>query len=316
MSFSMIISRTPYRISFFGGGTDYPEWYGDNGGICISTSINHYCYISCKPLSPFFPYKSRIVWSKIEQVLDNKDIEHPVVRSIAKYFNIPGVEIHHAGDLPARSGIGSSSSFTVGMLNSVINLVEGKSYGDKKDLASLAIHIERNVLKENVGIQDQIAAACGGFNVIRIGKNGKFSLQNIEVPYGLENKFLLFFTGISRNASDIAKAQIDDIKNKKKELRDIQAIAEQVAIDISDIGHFLHESWLIKRRLKGVTLPFIDDIYDKGLRAGALGGKLLGAGGGGFILFYANPEHHEDIKKAVGLLHVPFKFENTGSVIL
>ncbi len=324
----MIISRTPFRISFFGGGTDYAPWYQENGGCVLSTTINHYCYITVRYLPPFFPEKSRIVWSQIESVLSHGDIQHASVREVLKHLNIDhGVEIHHTGDLPARSGLGSSSTFTVGLLNALHGLKDRMT--NKYDLAKEAIYIEREVLKENVGIQDQIAASYGGFNKTTISPDGDFSVQPVMLPASrldkLQRRCLLFFTGVSRTASDIASEQIKSQERgeKKAELKEMQSLVDDALRllhngSLDDFGKLLHESWKIKRTLaKNISPAFVDDIYERALKAGAQGGKLLGAGGGGFILIFARLEDHgrilEELKE---LLWVPFKFENAGSGII
>lgn len=324
----MIISRTPYRISFFGGGTDYHAWYREYGGAVLSTTINHYCYLTCRYLPPFFQEKTRIVWSKIEMVDDHNDIEHPAVRAVLQYFSgeMSGVEISHTGDLPARSGLGSSSSFTVGLLNSMNALHARMS--NKRELACEAVHIERDILKENVGVQDQIAVAYGGFNKITILHTGDFVVEPVILPKerikDLQSHFLLFFTGVSRNASDIAADQIKSLGNKKLELKAMRELVDEAldvvmhASDIKEFGRLLHATWQIKRSLSsGIAPQFVDDIYEKARQAGAIGGKLLGAGGGGFMLFFAPPEQHQAIKIALDdLLWVPFSFENAGSSII
>ncbi len=323
----MIISRTPYRISFFGGGTDYHTWYQENGGALLSTTINRYCYLNCRFLPPFFKEKTRVIWSKIEAVMENHDIEHPSVRAVLEHLDVnSGVEVHYTGDLPARSGIGSSSTFTVGMLNAIYGLKGLMS--NKKLLAREAIHVEQNILKENVGVQDQIAAAYGGFNHITLHRNGDFDVRPVIIPperlESLQSHFLLFFTGVSRSASSIAKEKIKAIPDKKKELAAIQSMVPQAIeilnsnTDIREFGKLLHESWLLKKSLASSISPeFVDEIYDRALKAGAIGGKLLGAGGGGFILFFAEPEKHQAILEALGdMLWVPFSFENSGSQII
>lgn len=323
----MIISRTPYRISFFGGGTDYAPWYEKHGGVVLSTSINHYAYITARWLPPFHTEKSRIVWSKIEAVQKHENIEHPPVRACLKYLDIEnGIEIHHTGDLPARSGLGSSSTFTVGLLNALRALKIQET--TKAELALEAIKIEREILRENVGIQDQIIAAYGGLNTTCINQDGSFLIEKLRLPFErtneLQGHLLLFFTGVSRTASNIAKEQIDNTANKTIELKRMQEMVAQAVgilkydIDICEFGLLLHESWKIKRTLaKNISPQFVDDIYDRGLKAGAIGGKLLGAGGGGFILFFAKPENHDKIRSELkDLLWVPFKFENEGSKII
>lgn len=324
----MIISRTPFRISFFGGGTDYHVWYREHGGAVLSTTINHYCYLTCRYLPPFFKEKSRIVWSRIETVMNNDDIQHPAVRAVLQYFmdGENGIEVHHTGDLPARSGLGSSSAFTVGLLNSMNALYARMS--NKRELACEAVHIERDILKENVGVQDQIAVAYGGFNKITILPTGDFAVEPVILPGArlkdLQSHFLLFFTGVSRNATDIAAEQVKAVHDKKQELRAMRALVDEAldvvlhASDIKEFGRLLHETWQIKRSLSSKIAPqFVDDVYQKARDAGAIGGKLLGAGGGGFMLFFADPEKHLAIKKALDdLLWVPFSFENAGSNII
>lgn len=323
----MIISRTPFRVSFFGGGTDYPDWYLEHGGGVLATTIDKYCYITCRYLPPFFNHRSRIVWSEIEQINNLDEIRHPSVKGTLSFLNMnDGLEIHHDGDLPARSGLGSSSSFTVGLLNS-LKALRG-SMSSKYDLANEAIEIEQNILSENVGSQDQIAAAYGGFNTITFETNGNFSVHPVIMPIEttllLEDSLLLFFTGQVRNASEIAKHQIEATPKLHKELNTMhEMVAEAKNIltrdrNIDEFGELLHESWLLKRTLtEHITNNYIDEIYNTAIRAGAIGGKLLGAGGGGFMLFYAKPEAHASIKASLRtLLNVPFKFEQSGSQII
>ena len=323
----MIINKTPFRISFFGGGTDYPVWYRENQGAVLSTTIDKYCYITIRYLPPFFPHKHRIVYSKIEMVNDINEILHPAVRATLQFLNIDkGIEIHHDGDLPAKTGLGSSSSFTVGLLNSLYAL-KGV-IPSKLQLAKEAIHIERDILKENVGAQDQVAAAFGGFN--KINFNGKDEIKIEPITIGkerikqLENHLMLFFTGFSRTASDIAKSQIENTPNKKRELSLMyQMVDEAIKIlnekgDIKDFGKLLHEAWLLKKSLTDkISTPEIDNIYEKALQAGALGGKLLGAGGGGFMVLFVPPENQPGVReKLKNLLEVKFHFENEGSKII
>ncbi len=323
----MIISQTPFRISFFGGGTDYPAWYQENEGAVLGTTIDKYCYISCRLLPPFFEHKHRIVYSRMEQVKDIDEIQHPSVRATLKFMKIiEGMEIHHDGDLPARTGLGSSSSFTVGLLNALYAL-KGIMPG-KKQLALDAIHIEQNIIKESVGSQDQVLAAFGGFN--RIGFSGKndIDIKRITVKPKrvelLQDHLMLFFTGFSRIASEIAAEQIRQTPNRKRELSEMyRMVDEGITIlngnsDLSDFGKLLHESWQLKRSLTDrISTAEIDEIYAAARDAGAIGGKLLGAGGGGFILFFAKPETQSKIKtKFKRLLYVPFKFENQGSQII
>jgi len=324
----MIISKTPFRISLFGGGTDYPSWYRDNGGSVLATAIDKYCYISCRHLPPFFEHKHRIVYGKVESVKDIEEIQHPVVRAVLSTLGTrAGLEIHHDGDLPARSGLGTSSSFTVGLINAM-NAMKGLQTS-KDDLAKQAIYIEQEVLKENVGSQDQILAAFGGFNKIDFNTDDSFNITPViiskELTCKLQDHMLLFFTGLSRYASDIAKDKIANIKNNFRELTQMKemvneglSILHSPSDPIKDLGKLLRESWKLKRSLSPkVSTPQIDEIYETGINAGAIGGKILGAGGGGFILFFAAPENHNKIlDRLKNLVHVTFNFDNTGSKIV
>jgi len=323
----MIISKTPFRISFFGGGTDYPVWFEKNGGAVLSTTIDKYCYITLRYLPPFFEHKHRIVYSLIENVKSPGQIKHPVVRVLLKYFKInKGIEIHHDGDLPARSGLGSSSSFTVGLLNSFYAL-KGMMIS-KTELAKKAIHIERDILRESVGSQDQVAVAHGGFNKIIFHNDHNFRVEVVTLPKSrikqLENHLMLVFTGFSRFASEIAAEQIKNTPNKERELgvmRDMVDKAIQILNNdrnIDEFGKLLHESWEIKKYLSAkVSNPEVDSLYKKALKHGAAGGKLLGAGGGGFMLLFVKPENRQKLSKALkNNLEVKFKFENEGSQII
>lgn len=324
----MIISRTPYRISFFGGGTDYPVWYRENSGAVLATTIDKYCYISCRYLPPFFEHKHRIVYSLIENVKEVSEIKHPAVRAVLDYMNISnGIEVHHDGDLPARTGLGSSSTFTVGLLHSLYAL-KG-IMPSKVRLATEAIHIEQNIIKENVGSQDQVSAAHGGFNVISFNYDDTIHVSpvilKVEKLHQLQNHLMFYFTGFSRIASEIAKKQIENTSNKKKELKVMhEMVNEALSIlvgentDITEFGKLLHESWMLKRSLTDkISTSQIDDIYGEARRAGAFGGKLLGAGGGGFMIIFAKPEDQPRIaEKLKGLLLVPFEFESSGSQII
>ncbi|MCV6636800.1 hypothetical protein [Candidatus Albibeggiatoa sp. nov. NOAA] len=323
----MIISRTPFRISFFGGGSDYPAWYLKHGGQVLSTSIDKYCFISCRHLPPFFEHTHRIVYSKIESVVNIDDIQHPAVRGVLQWSDYTrGLEIHHDGDLPARSGLGSSSSFTVGLINA-LHAIQGR-YISKEGLAQAALHVEQNVIGENVGSQDQIAAAFGGFNLIRFLQNGSFQVEPIVLPSQrlaeLQQHLILVFTGFSRIASEIAKDKISNLEHKVTEVTHLSNmvseamnILSQPSTNINEFGQLLHEAWQYKRGLSTkVTTSAIDDIYNKAIQSGALGGKLLGAGGGGFMLLFAPPEQHQTIIQALDLVHVPFEFDNSGSKIV
>ncbi len=323
----MIISKTPFRISFFGGGTDYPVWYRENGGAVLSTTIDKYSYITLRYLPPFFPHKHRIVWSKIEMVKDVNEILHPAVRAALNFLKVDkGMEIHHDGDLPSQAGLGSSSSFTVGLLSSLYAL-KG-TMPSKEKLAKEAIHIERDVLGENVGSQDQVAVSFGGFNKITFLKEDEIKVEPVtlgkEKLTKLQNHLMLFFTGLSRFASEIAGEQIKNTPNKEKELNLIYQMVDQAIDilnrkeDILEFGKLLDETWKIKKRLSDkISNPAIDSIYETALRAGAVGGKLLGAGGGGFMLLFVPPENQQKVReKLKNLLEVKFNFEDTGSQII
>lgn len=323
----MIITRTPYRISFFGGGTDYPAWYEKNGGAVLSTSINKYSYLTCRYLPPFFKHKHRIVYSQQEEVNKIDEIDHPSVRETMRFLNIDrGLEIHHDGDLPAMSGLGSSSTFTVGLLLGLYGL-KGK-IKNKRQLALDAIHIEQKLIGENVGSQDQTAASFGGFNRIQFGGPQVIAVTPMvlsqERVKELEGHLMLFSTGFSRKASDIAADQIRTIPTKTKELYTMQAMVDEgISIlknksNIEDFGKLLHESWKLKRGLTPkISNTNINNIYETGRQAGAIGGKLLGAGGGGFMLLFARPENQEKIRKKLRkFLYVPFSFEYLGSQII
>jgi D-glycero-alpha-D-manno-heptose-7-phosphate kinase len=322
----VIISRTPYRVSFFGGGTDYPVWFREHGGAVLAASINHYCYITCRFMPPFFEHASRIVWSKIELVNGLSEIEHPAIRAAAEMLKIDeGFELHHNGDLPARSGLGSSSAFTVGLLHALYALHDQQM--SKKDLAERAIHLEQNLLRENVGVQDQIQTAFGGVNRIEIMPDGSFDVQPLEISESrlrqLESYLLLFYTGVARNASDIAAAQVRAIPSHAADLHELRRLVDEAAKillkgDLVDFGRLLNDSWQIKRRLSDQIAPdFVNDIYDRAIRAGAIGGKLLGAGGGGFMLFVVRPEDHMKVLDALNeLLLVPMQFDWGGTQII
>jgi D-glycero-alpha-D-manno-heptose-7-phosphate kinase len=323
----MIISRTPFRLSFFGGGTDYPAWFRKHGGGVLATTIDKYCYLTCRYLPPFFEHRIRLVYSKIENCQSADEIAHPAVREILRYLQIDrGVEIHHDGDLPARSGMGSSSAFVVGLLHALYAL-KGHMVSHRK-LASEGIYIEQERLKETVGSQDQISAAYGGFNHIAFMPNGDFSVKpmtlSAERMMGLGSHLMLFYTGIKRTASDVAESYVTDIESRKRQLHIMRDMVEKgVSIlnsdqDIVGFGELLHEAWEVKRSLSAeVSNSHVDDIYAQARLAGAIGGKLTGAGGGGFLLLFAPPACHEQIRRRLsGLIHVPFKFEGSGSQII
>lgn len=327
----MFISRTPYRISFFGGGTDYPAWFLKNGGAVLSTTIDKYCYINCRVYPPYFSseIKHRIVWRHVENVASINDILHPAVREGLRFMDFDdttGLEIHHQADLPARTGIGSSSAFAVGLIHALSGL-QGQLI-EKHELALKAIELEQKVLKENVGCQDQVATAYGGLNNIRFHQNGEITVHPITISNKrkeeLQSKLLLYFTGASRSASSIAADVIANIGNKKDILQQMQNyVDEAISIicgtgDLDDFGLLLHENWMLKRQQSNlISNSNIDHIYQTALNNGALGGKLLGAGSSGFMIFYVPPNKQDKLKNALsGYMNVPFKFENEGSTLI
>jgi D-glycero-alpha-D-manno-heptose-7-phosphate kinase len=323
----MIISRTPFRISFFGGGTDYPGWYRDHGGAVLAASIDKYAYLSCRHLPPFFEYRYRVLWSKIENCHSQDEITHPAVRGVLKFLGIQrGVEVHYQGDLPARSGMGSSSSFTVGLLHAMHALL-GQMPG-KRQLALESIHIEQEIIRENVGSQDQVSAAYGGLNRIDFLPNGEISVKpatiSRERTAELQSHLMLFYTGISRTAATVAESYTREFDKRKRQLRILRDMVDEgIAIlassrDIKAFGELMHEGWEAKRSLSAqVSNPEVDSLYGLARDTGALGGKLTGAGGGGFLLLFVPPERHAEMRvKLSPLLHVPFKLEFAGSQIV
>jgi D-glycero-alpha-D-manno-heptose-7-phosphate kinase len=320
----MIITKTPYRISLFGGGTDYPAWYRKNGGAVLSFAINKYCYISVRHLPQFFEHKYRFVYSLIENVNSIRDIRHPAIRGVLQHLQwSAGIEVHHDGDLPARSGIASSSAFTVGFLNA-LNALNGR-VSSKYDLANLATYIEQEVLQESVGSQDQVIVSYGGINKIDFPREGSFKVTPMVLSAErlalLESRVLLFFTGISRYSSDIAASKIASIPEKERQLTKIYDLVNQgISVlegdsNIDLMGEILHEAWKNKRELSPlISNDEIDRLYEDARGSGAVGGKLLGAGGGGFILLWAHPDNHEKIiKKLNNYIHVPIKIDYEGS---
>ncbi|MSQ55555.1 MAG: kinase [Betaproteobacteria bacterium] len=324
----MIITRTPFRVSFFGGGTDYPAWYREHGGTVLATTIDKYCYITCRYLPQFFEHKHRIVYSRIENVREIGEIEHPAVRAVLGWKGAArGLEIHHDGDLPARAGLGSSSSFTVGLLHA-LSALEGR-HVTKQELAAQAIHVEQDLIREAVGSQDQVSAAYGGFNRIEFRTDDTFGVEPVVLPKGrveeLQERMMLCFTGLSRNAPEIARGQIANFAARAAELTAMRAmVGEAMALlrdaskPLARFGRMLDESWQQKRRLSDkVSTPEVDAIYERAKKRGALGGKLLGAGGGGFMLLFAEPDAHAGIREALpGLVHVPMRFEGEGSKVV
>ncbi len=323
----MIISRTPFRISFFGGGTDYPSWYLDHGGMVLGVTIDKYCYLTCRYLPPFFKHRIRVVYSHIENCQTVDEIAHPAVREVMRYLSMDrGVEIHHDGDLPARSGMGSSSSFTVGLLHA-LHALNGYM-PSKRQLAMEGIRIEQDILKETVGSQDQVLAAFGGFNHIVFSQSGEISVTPVTLSADrleeLRSHLMLFYTGIERTASDIAASYIAAGNGKVSQLRIMKDLVDEgISVlnggrDIAAFGALLHEGWEAKRSLSSeVSNSYVDELYAHALSNGALGGKLLGAGGGGFMLLFVPPEKQENLRTALkNLIHVPFRFEFSGSQII
>lgn len=325
----MIISKTPVRISFFGGGTDYPEYFNEYGGCVLSTTIDKYVYITINKIGGLLDDKYRIAYKKIELCNSISEIEHPSVRETLRYLNIiDGLDINIFSDLPARTGLGSSSSFTVGLLNALY-AYEGK-VKSKLDYAKEAIYIEKEILNENVGVQDQLAAAYGGLNYMKLSSSG-YEVNPIilskERKLALDNTLLLYYTGINRFATEVLKEQIEKTKEKKVmvELKDIYdmvqdgiKILSDDSIPLSDFGNLLDKTWQAKKKISSaISNGPIDEMYEIAIKSGALGGKLLGAGGGGFFLFYVNKENQEPFREKMGnFIEIPFSFEEEGSRII
>ena len=323
----MVITRTPFRVSFFGGGTDYPAWYRKNGGAVLATSIDKYCYLTTRYLPPFFEHKYRVLYSKIETCSKIQEIQHPAVRAILTEMGFErGLEIHHDGDLPARSGMGSSSSFAVGLLHA-LHALRGQIIS-KQELTDEAIRIEQESMHEVVGSQDQVTSAHGGFNLIRFETTGEINVHPVTISADrlqqLNDHLLLFYTGLSRTSSQVAASYVCNLEAKEKQLHHYgEMVQEALAIlssnhSLLDFGRLLDEAWKLKRSLgQGVSNAEIDDIYSTALQSGAVGGKLLGAGGGGFLLIFAAPENHAGLKaKLNNLLEIPFRFERSGSQVI
>ncbi|MGH9468177.1 MAG: hypothetical protein ACRD1Y_12565 [Terriglobales bacterium] len=323
----MIVTRTPFRVSFLGGGTDYPAWYRDHGGAVLATAIDKFCYITCRYLPPFFDHHSRIVYSRIEDVNENGGIEHPAVRACLRVLQIEaGMEIHHDADLPARTGLGTSSSFVVGLLHALHALQQQPR--EPGDLARAAIRIEQEELSDNVGAQDQITAAYGGFHLIRFLPDGRFHLEPLALTAArlraLQASLHLYFTGFSRTASEIAAHQIANIPARTSELCELQKMVDEGAEILTGsgpldaFGSLLDRAWTVKRRLSDhISTGQMDAIYEQARAAGALGGKLLGAGGGGFFLFFVPPERSVAFQQRMAtLLRVPFSFPAHGSELV
>jgi D-glycero-alpha-D-manno-heptose-7-phosphate kinase len=323
----MIICRTPFRISFFGGGTDYPGWYRQHGGAVLAATIDKYSYLTCRYLPPFFEHRIRVVYRKIETCTTVDEISHPAVREALRYLEIErGVELHHDGDLPARSGMGSSSAFTVGLLHA-LHCLRGEM-PSKSQLARESIHIEQEVLQETVGSQDQVMAAYGGLKHVKFQPDGEISITPLVLPADrvaeLKAHLMLFYTGIARTAADVARTYVPGIETRRRQLRILKELVDESidvlgsGIDIRGFGDLLHEGWLAKRSLSAqVSNSEVDALYERARDAGAIGGKLTGAGGGGFLLLFAPPEKQKDVLEAMGgRLHVPFEFDWSGSQII
>lgn len=323
----MIISRTPFRVSFFGGGTDYPAWYREHGGAVLATTIDKYSYLTCRFLPPFFEHRTRLTYSKIEHCKTNDEIAHPVVREVLRHLGITrGLEIHCVGDLPARSGMGSSSAFTVGLLHALYAL-RGEMRSARQ-LALEAIHVEQELLHETVGCQDQVLAAHGGLKHVQFLPDGEISVHPLTLSprriAELNSHLMLFYTGIIRTASDVAKTYVEDLNTKQRQLRLMrQLVDESLSIlnssrDLCDFGRLLDEAWQAKRSLSAhVSNSRVDELYTRARAAGAIGGKLTGAGGGGFLLLFVPPDGQAAVKEQLNrLVHVPFQFEPNGSQII
>lgn len=322
----MIISQTPFRMSFFGGGTDMEEFFKEYGGAVLSTTFDKYCYVNVRHLPRFFDYSTEVSYSKTERVTSVDDLQHPAIRNAMRMLDMHEIRLTYEADLPARSGLGTSSSFAVGMLNAFYAL-KGK-YADKKKLADEAIYLERVLCNEAGGWQDQIAASFGGFNRINFSADGYEVLPLIISPERkkeLNNNLMMFFTGFTRFSSDVQKANKLDKKDKIGQLKEMYSLvddAEKVLTnknaDLNEFGRLLDHTWKLKRQTgAAVSTDSIDGLYAKGMAAGALGGKLLGAGGGGFLVFYVEPERQKAVREAMSdLMYIPFEFENGGTRII
>ncbi len=321
----MIITQTPFRMSFFGGGTDFPGFYNEHGGAVISTTFDKYCYVNVRHLPRFFDYSTELSYARTERVTDVNQIEHPAIREAMKYLDMHEIRLTYEADLPARSGLGTSSSFAVGMLNAFYAL-KGK-YADKRKLADDAIYLERELCKESGGVQDQIAASFGGFNRIDFSAEGYMVNPVIISPERkkqLNNNLMLFFTGFSRFSSEIQVSTEGAMKDKTAQLLEMYSLvdeAEKILVsktNLDEFGRLLDHTWKLKRGITSkISTDSIDGLYQTAMQAGALGGKLLGAGGGGFLLFYVEPEKQAQVRKAMEkLLYVPFEFENGGTRVI
>ena len=323
----MIITKTPFRMSFFGGGTDMESFFREYGGAVLSTTFDKYCYVNVRHLPRFFDYSTELSYSKTERVTNVDDIQHPAVRNAMKLLDMHEIRLTYEADLPARSGLGTSSSFAVGMLNAFYCL-KGK-YASKKKLADEAIYLERVMCEEAGGWQDQIAAAFGGMNRIEFNKDGTYDVRPIIIhpdrKKQLNDNLMMFFTGFTRFSSDMQKANQSGYDEKIKQLQQMYALVDEAEAvledkhsDLDEFGRLLDKTWRLKRQTGGaITTNSIDALYEKGSAAGALGGKLLGAGGGGFLVFYVAPDKQQAVMDAMSdLLYVPFKFEDGGTRVI
>jgi D-glycero-alpha-D-manno-heptose-7-phosphate kinase len=322
----MIITKTPFRMSFFGGGTDMENYFRENSGAVLSTTFDKYCYVNVRHLPRFFDYSTELSYSKTERVTNVEDIQHPAIRNAMKMLDMHEIRLTYEADLPARSGLGTSSSFAVGMLNAFYAL-KGK-YADKKRLADEAIYLERVLCNEAGGWQDQIAASYGGFNRINFSADGYEVLPiiiNPERKKQLNDNLLMFFTGFTRFSASIQQANNLGAKEKVAQLKEMYDLVDQAEIiltdkntDLDDFGRLLDHTWRLKRKTgASVSTNSIDDLYERGIKAGALGGKLLGAGGGGFLVFYVQPDKKEMVLNEMSdLMYIPFEFENGGTRVI
>lgn len=320
----MIITRTPYRVSLFGGGTDHPEWYRNNGGAVLSFAIDKFCYINIRELPPFFNHRFRVAYSKVETTKEINEINHPAVREAFRKFTPDlSLELHHHGDLPAQSGVGSSSAFAVGLIHSLLAL-RGESIS-LEDLANQAIELEQKDLRETVGSQDQIACSLGGINFIEFGPGDRWSVTPLHLSPAysakIEAYIVLLFTGISRSSSDVSKGLLENLESKAATLERTRELAVtcneifQMEDDLSQVGPMLMESWDLKKKMNPASVtPLLEEFLERALAAGALGGKILGAGGGGFCLFWVEPgERASFIKKMSPAVYVPVRISSEGS---
>jgi D-glycero-alpha-D-manno-heptose-7-phosphate kinase len=323
----MIICRTPFRISFFGGGTDYPGWYRQHGGAVLAATIDKYCYLTCRHLPPFFEHRIRVVYRKIETAQTADDVGHPAVRAALRFLRIDrGIELHHDGDLPARSGMGSSSAFMVGLLHA-LHALRGEMV-TKAQLAKEAIYLEQEVLRETVGSQDQVLAAYGGLKHVKFQPDGEIEIAPLALPPGrvaeLKAHLMLVYTGIARTAADVARSYVVGIESRRRQLRILKELVEESidvlasGMDVCAFGDLLHEAWEAKRSLSAeVSNGEVDQLYERARASGALGGKLTGAGGGGFLLLFVPPDRQRAVLEALeGRIHVPFELESAGSQII